>query len=164
MESTQQTLAAMRKELDVLRSDIRTAQTERDDQFKNFVKLTDDYNQSQGELKRLQAQTMTLADQITRYEAVARRLKVDLRVPPEDVKPTLDGLVLAANKDGLVEISLGSDDGLERGHTLEVFRGARYLGRIEVFQTQPDKAVAKVLPQFRKGPIEKDDHVATRFN
>jgi hypothetical protein len=164
MESTQQTLAAMRKELDVLRSDIRTAQTERDDQFKNFVKLTDDYNQSQGELKRLQAQTMTLADQVQRYEAVARRLKVDLRVPPEDVKPTLDGLVLAANKDGLVEISLGSDDGLERGHTLEVFRGSRYLGRIEVFQTQPDKAVAKVLPQFRKGPIEKDDHVATRFN
>ena len=54
----------MRKELDVLRSDIRTAQTERDEQFKNFVKLTDDYNQSQGELKRLQAQTMTLADQI----------------------------------------------------------------------------------------------------
>ena len=55
-------------------------------------------------------------------------------MPPEDVKPTLDGLVLAANKDGLVEISLGSDDGLERGHTLEVFRGSRYLGRIEVFQ------------------------------
>jgi len=164
MESTQQTLAAMRKEIDVLRTDIRTAQTERDEQFKNFVKLTDDYNQSQNELKRLQAQTMTLSEQITRYEGVARRLNINLNVPPENVKPTLDGLVLAANKDGLVEISLGSDDGLERGHTLEVFRGSRYLGRIEVFQTQPDKSVAKVLPNFRKGPIEKDDHVATRFN
>ncbi|HVU88346.1 MAG TPA: hypothetical protein VHD36_13580 [Pirellulales bacterium] len=164
MEATQQTLAAMRKELDVLRSDIRTAQTERDEQFKEFVKLTDDYNQSQGELKRLKAQTMTLADQVARYEATAARLKVDLRLPPEDVKPTLDGLVLAANKDGLVEISLGSDDGLERGHTLEVFRGSRYLGRIEVSVTQPDKSVAKILPQFRKGPIAKDDHVATRFN
>ncbi|HEY1599019.1 MAG TPA: hypothetical protein VGG64_05425 [Pirellulales bacterium] len=164
MQSTQDHLANMRKELDALRDSVRTAQTERDEQFKNFVKLTDDFNQAQGELKRLQGQTLTLTEQITKYEAVARRLKVNLNVQPEGVKPTLDGLVLASNKDGLVEISLGSDDGLERGHTLEVFRGSRYLGRIEVFQTSPDKSVAKVLREFRKGPIEKDDHVATRLN
>ena len=54
--------------------------------------------------------------------------------------------------------------GWSSGHTLEVYRGGRYLGRIEVFQTAPDKSVAKVLPQFRKGPIEKNDVVATRLN
>ncbi len=34
----------------------------------------------------------------------------------------------------------------------------------EVFETSPDKSVAKVLPQFRKGAIEKDDHVRTPIN
>ena len=164
MQSTQEEAANMRKELDVLRNDIRTAQTERDDQFKNYVKLTDDFNQLQGELKRLNAQHTTLADQINRYRQVANRLNINLDVRPEAVPPKVDGLVLAANKDGLVEISLGSDDGLERGNQLDVYRGSRYLGKIEVSLTSPDKSVAKILPQFRKGPIEKDDHVATRFN
>jgi hypothetical protein len=163
MQSTQEEAANMRKELDVLRTDVRTAQTERDEQFKNYVKLTDDFNQLQGELKRLQAQTMTLADQIAKYRQVANRLNINLDVRPEAVPPKVDGLVLASNKDGLVEISLGSDDGLERGNQLAVYRGSRYLGKIEVFQTSPDKSVAKILPQFRKGPIEKDDHVATRL-
>jgi hypothetical protein len=164
MQSTQEEAAKMRKELDVLRTDVRTAQTERDDQFKEYVKLTDDFNQLQGELKRLQAQTTTLADQIAKYRQVANRLNINLDVRPESVPPKVDGLVLATNKDGLVEISLGSDDGLELGNQLDVYRGSRYLGKIEVSRTSPDKSVAKILPQFRKGPIEKDDHVATRFN
>ncbi len=84
------------KEVDVLRGDIRKAQTERDDQFKNFVKVTDEYNQSQSELKRLKAQTMTLADQIAQYRAVANRLGINLDRRPDSVQPKLDGIVLAS--------------------------------------------------------------------
>ena len=160
MATTHQTLAAMRTELETLRDDIRKAQTDRDEQFNHYVKLTDDFNQAQGELKRLQDQFTTLADQINKYRLVANRLKVNLDSRPEALPPKVDGLVLASGKDGMVEISLGSDDGIERGNKLEVSRGGRYLGRIEVFHTSPDKSVAKVLPEFRKGPIEKNDHVA----
>jgi hypothetical protein len=75
----------------------------------------------------------------------------------------LDGIVENATSDGLVQISLGADDGVTRGMTFEVFREAKYLGRIEILQTSADKAVGKSLPEFKKGNIEKNDHVSTRL-
>ena len=75
----------------------------------------------------------------------------------------LDGIVENATSDGLVQISLGADDGVTRGMTFEVSREAKYLGRIEILQTSADKAVGKALPEFKKGNIEKNDNVSTRL-
>ncbi len=82
----------------------------------------------------------------------------------DGVPPPVDGIIESVGKDGLVQISLGSDDGIEKGHKLEVYRGGKYLGRIEVWQTAPDSSVARILPEFRKGPIAKEDRVATRLD
>jgi hypothetical protein len=77
--------------------------------------------------------------------------------------PKLDGIVENATSDGLVQISLGADDGVTRGMTFEVTRDAKYLGRIEILQTSADKAVGKAIPEYRKGNIEKNDYVTTRL-
>ncbi len=37
------------------------------------------------------------------------------------------------------------------------------LTRAQILQTEPDRAVAKVLRQYRKGIIHKGDRVATRL-
>ena len=73
--------------------------------------------------------------------------------------------MLGVGADGLIEISLGTDDGLLKGHTLEVYRkdGSAYLGRVEVTATQPDKAACKILPQFRQGPIQGGDRVTSKL-
>jgi hypothetical protein len=81
-------------------------------------------------------------------------------------KPKLDGIVtnvLSSSTDQLVEISLGSDDGVSRGMTFEAFRDAKYLGRIEIIRTTADVAVGRSLPEYRKGTIEKNDHVTTQL-
>lgn len=83
--------------------------------------------------------------------------------------PKVEGHVVAASND-FVQISLGSDDGVKKGHTFEVYRpgatadATKYLGRIEILQTEPDVAVGKVMTDFRRGNIEKNDRVATRLN
>jgi hypothetical protein len=64
----------------------------------------------------------------------------------------------------LVEVSIGADDGLKEGNTLIVYRGSRYLGRLTVLETSPDKAVAQVDRQFQQGQIQEGDRVATRLN
>jgi chromosome segregation ATPase len=162
METTQQTLAAMRTEVDGLRTDIRKSQTERDEKFKEVVKLTDEFNQAQSELKRLKTQSAVLADQIAHQRAIANQLGVNLNIAPQDQVVKADGIVEASNqKDGLVEISLGSDDGVKRGTLLNVKRGARYIGRIEVVEPAPEKSVARVLKEFRKAQIERNDVVTT---
>jgi len=63
----------------------------------------------------------------------------------------------------LVEVTIGADDGLKVGNTLEVSRGAKYLGRIEIIQTSPDKSVGRVDRTFQQGQIQEKDRVATRI-
>jgi hypothetical protein len=164
MLATHKTLEDMRKQVETLRTDIRTSQQDRDDQFKQVVQLTDDLHQVQGLLTTVKAQNVELGEQNANMAKVMERNGVSRTASVDGVPPPVDGVVLASSRDGLVEISLGSDDGMEKGHKLEVYRGAKYLGRIEVWQTAPDKSVAKIIPEFRKGPIAKEDRVATRLN
>lgn len=64
---------------------------------------------------------------------------------------------------GLIMITLGSDDGLKRGHQLEVARDSSYLGKIEVVTVEPHRAVCRVLPEFRQGTMKEGDDVASKF-
>ena len=85
----------------------------------------------------------------------------------EGTPPTVDGVVLEVGANGLIEISIGADDGLMKGHRLEVVRRGDgvsvWLGRVEVTETSPDKAVCKVLPEFLQRPIQRDDRVTSKL-
>jgi hypothetical protein len=79
------------------------------------------------------------------------------------------GTVKAVDRENLlVTITIGSDAGLKKGHTLEVFRlGANnkssvYLGRIVILEVKAKAAVAKRLGQ-RKLPVKPGDQVASKL-
>jgi hypothetical protein len=163
LTTTQDTLTKKQAQIDSLRTDITTAQTERDERLKEAVTANDKMNIAEGELARAKETSRRLGEQMAQAKIVLERhgLKPEAAGGP----PKVDGIVLAADRHGLVEISLGSDDGIERGNTLEVYRLPHsYLGRIEVLQTEPDRSVAKVIPGYQKGKIEREDRVATRLN
>jgi chromosome segregation ATPase len=92
----------------------------------------------------------------------------------EEPPPPVDGLVLATMKDKtnrteLVEISIGSDDGLLKSHELDVFRAAsgsakvQYLGKIRITLVTPDRAVGYVVQAAKNGIIERGDNVTTKL-
>ncbi len=162
-DTAQQNLARLTKEVDGLRTEIRGAQQQRDKTFDRVVELTDQIHQEQGEVKRLKERRIQLAEQLASADLVLKRHGLHRDLPVDGIPPMLRGKVLAINRDNMVEVSLGTDDGLRVGHTLEVFRGSKYLGRVEVLHTTTDRAVGKIVPGFKKGIIQKDDNVATRF-
>ena len=158
------TLADLRKEVVGLRTEIRKEQQEKDDAFGRAVELTDQLHDLALELKTLQDRNIELAEDYGDALAVLR--KYDLEPIPavyvgEAAK--VDGLVLAVRNTGLIEVSIGKDDGLLPGHTLEVSRSSTYLGKVEVTQVEPDKAACKILPKFQKGTIQKGDRVASKL-
>lgn len=163
LDSAQQNLKNLTAEVDALRGEIRVAQTARDQHFKQVVDLTDQVHQSQGELKRLEERRVQLAGEIAAQRSVLNAHGLSKDTPVDGIPPRVQGKVLAVNRDDLIEISLGADDGLRTGHTVEVYRASTYLGRVEVINTSADRAVGKILPNFRKGAIQKGDDVATRF-
>lgn len=156
------------KEIDGLRQEIAETHEARDTAFKQSVALTDKLHEAEGELSRLIASSQGLAKQMAQMRSVAERKGVDINEPADNVPPKVDGIVLASNANGLVEISIGGDDGLRRGHQAYVYRKQkgenRPIAKIEVVEVRPDKSVAKVIPEFRLAPIARNDLVATRLN
>jgi hypothetical protein len=85
--------------------------------------------------------------------------------PPENV----EGLVSVADPGGLLKLTIGSDAGLAKGHTLELYRLAtvrsqqsKYLGRVRILDVTPHEAVAQPLGRLSDKP-QAGDHVASRI-
>ena len=95
---------------------------------------------------------------------------VGLLTPP----PAVDGKVLETKRGGrsgsdLVEISIGSDDGLAEGHKLSVYRpqsddkAAKFLGDIKLVYVTPDRSVGVVILRAKNGIIEREDNVTSKL-
>jgi len=123
-------------------------------------------HQTKGQLDSTVERNRQLTNQVSGMTRVMRAEGIDPNTPPGSVVPTVDGLVSQVRQAAgsqLVEITIGSDDGLKKGNTVEVFRGARYLGRAEIIKTSPDRAVGRIDRRFQQGQIQEGDRVATRL-
>jgi hypothetical protein len=147
-----------------LRSDLRDAELNRDKSFDMTVRIHDALTGLQGTLDTLNERHQQLIASNARMAMVLKRNDLDEFAPVDGKPPTVDGVVIAVGSKDLLEISIGADDGLKKGHTLEVYRGNSYLGRVVVAETWPDVSVVKIIPEYKKGTIKKGDRVATKFS
>jgi hypothetical protein len=86
--------------------------------------------------------------------------------------PLVMGKVLDTKKSGrgtsrqLIEVSIGSDDGVTEGNVLFVYRIGeqnKYLGQIRLELVTPDRAVGVVVDRAKNGVIEREDYVTTKL-
>ena len=84
--------------------------------------------------------------------------------------PEVDGFIVDTRKNNrgnveLVEITIGSDDGVQKGHTLQVYRSgdgqksSDYLGDIELVDVSSDSAIGRVVIASKSGIIQEGDRV-----
>lgn len=81
------------------------------------------------------------------------------------VSPDIEGKVLRVSND-LLEISIGSDDGVVTGQEYSIFRtgeSPQYIGKIKVTLTEPDKAVARVTEPYLGRKVMEGDNVAAKI-
>lgn len=130
--------------------------------------------------KNLVAKHNKLLNELKYLNKIVVNLGVDPKDPAiagmQSPPPAVEGLILNTKKDKrngtkFVEVSLGSDDGLTKGHQLFVYRFGtetngnrpKYLGKIELVYVDPDKAVGTVIDAAKNGVIEKGDHVNSKL-
>lgn len=84
--------------------------------------------------------------------------------------PPVEGLVTEVRKAErssreLIQISVGSDDGLVVGHSLTVYRGDKYVAVIRLTLVQADRSVGYVVPKSRQKnvTINVGDTVTTKL-
>jgi hypothetical protein len=70
------------------------------------------------------------------------------------------GRVLEADGN-FATISLGSDNGIEQNHELDVYRTNEYLGKIIITKSEPHEAVGRFIPSGKGKIIKKDDTVSS---
>lgn len=149
-----------------LREDIRTNEQARDQSFAITLDATEKLHQVVGQYAEAQERKQQLTEQVAGMTTVMKAQGIDPATDPSGVVPTVDGVVSQikrANGSQLVEVTIGADDGIKKGNTVEVFRGSKYLGRLEILSTSPDKAVGRVDRRFQQGQIQEGDRVTTRL-
>ncbi|MDP6442343.1 MAG: hypothetical protein QGG36_15015 [Pirellulaceae bacterium] len=156
-------LARLTGEVTNLRDTLRTTQQDRDAQFDGVVRLTDEINRLNGNLRDLAERRDQLIAQAGRFKAVLDAHGLDVNSTVANIPPKVDGVVTAVGERELIEISLGSDDGIKEGHQFDVYRQNTYLGRVVIRRTEPDRAVAEIMKEYRKGSIKRGDRVATKL-
>jgi len=164
--ATQTNNETLASEVGVLRQDILKNQQGRDQAFTTALHATDQLHQAQGDLSSLRERNLQLAQDLGTKTTLLRENGVDPNTDPQALVPRVRGIISATHRTAgtqLIEVSIGADDGLKPGHTLEVFRGDRYLGRAEILKTEPDRAVGRILRRFQQGQIQEGDHVATKL-
>jgi hypothetical protein len=145
----------------------RDSELARDAQYAQMLTATEQRNQLVGQLETTTERNMQLTSQVSNMTRVMEANGINPATNAGAVTPTVDGVVSRIQRSGgtqLVEVTIGADDGLKSGDTLEVFRGSKYLGRLNIMQTSPDKSVGQVNRRFQQGQIQEGDRVATRLS
>lgn len=119
--------------------------------------------------EKLEVQLREMARDMERVKtggsSAAAQLNKGMKNPPPE---NVDGLVKVADASGLVKISVGSDVGLAKGHTLELFRlsplssQSKYLGTIRILEVSPHEAVAQPVRALTDKPMA-GDRVASKI-
>jgi hypothetical protein len=150
--AAQASLTALTDEVEKLRQEIRDAQQAENTAFVTATEKNQQLLDNLSKLKILEARQAELVQQLTEL-----RSKVASGGAP-GTPPAVQGTVLDV-RENRIELSIGSDDGLQVGHELDVYRGSKYLGRVRVSGISPDRAVATVLPSYQQGSIQRTDNV-----
>ncbi len=156
-------LAKNDDELDQVRGLYNAAQKERDDAMSQVATLESTIAQQNGTVETLTARNTSLAEDIARYRQAVADNNIQL-----DGNIKVEGVITKIEEQKFVQLSIGSDDGLQPGKVLDVFRYAesagepKWLGKVEIVETDSDQAVAQIIPEFSQGRrMQVGDRVAT---
>ncbi len=150
------------KDVEMLRGEVREQQAKVDKEVDKAAELAQKLHESQSFLEIATERKEQLEKQVANARLLLKQQGLSLDALPKDRVPTLDGDVLAV-ADNSIEVSLGGDEGLQPGHTLDVYREGQYVGRAVVKTVKPDRAVAVILREYSRGVVQRGDKVTTRL-
>jgi len=162
-KTAQDRLVGLEAEAKKLRDELRTVSKDLDGKFGEVVKLTDQLNQALSQEQILRETNLQATNQIAQQKKVMDAHGLTITSLVDHIAPPVDGVVLAVSTNDLVEISIGNDDGLKIGHSLDIYRGNTYLGKIVIKKTGPDRSVGQLQKELQRGQIKQGDHVTTKF-
>jgi hypothetical protein len=168
LNATQKNCTDYRTQLDKLRVDLLNAVQDRDKIFIDLVKRNDELIQATNKKDDLDKQLVEAAKELAKAKECLRYYDINMNSDYKNANPPkVDGIVTGVLESGLIEISLGSDHGLRKGHVLQVYRvnggQSTYVGRVEVVKVDPSRSACKIDPKYQNSNVMVNDRVASKI-
>lgn len=127
------------------------------------VRLVDEIHQTAYLKETLRERAEQLATEVAAMNRVMTAFNLTKDSLTDHIPPAIDGEITAVsnrNKD-LVQISIGSNDGMKEGHELDVLRGNTYVGRIRLTYVDLNASGGKMI--LTEVPVRVHDKVTTKM-
>ncbi len=161
-------MEAKRNETTLLRTQ-KSAVEKQANEFKlRQAELNDKIRELERMLESASKNNSDLREKVAKFSTLLQRagLPTDItQIKGVESPPPVTGQVKrvdAANR--RLEVTIGSDDGLVVGHTLNLYRTTprpEYLGRVQIISVEPDQAVARVVGNTYQGKKIKEGDVVS---
>jgi hypothetical protein len=162
LATVEEDLTQAREDVKKLRVEINEKQLKVDSQVDRAAQLAAQLHEKESFLEIATERKSQLEKQVSQARILLKQNGLSLDSLPKDRVPTINGVVMAVADDS-IEVSLGFDDGLQKGHQIEVYRNDEYLGRAIVKSVKPDRAVAVLVREYARGIVQRGDKVTTRL-
>ncbi|MBW3540318.1 MAG: hypothetical protein KY476_08610 [Planctomycetes bacterium] len=148
---------------------------DRDAKRLKITELEDNLFEQQIQIAKMEQKQDRVLTELALWRKAARFTGLDpdprQYVGRQDPPPQVYGKIVntrggQGRDEDYVEISVGSDDGLEKGHELYVYRTGdrgQYMGKIRVVYLTADRAVGVVTSKSKTGQIQVGDNVTTQL-
>lgn len=172
-------ITSLKAELSAMKEELRKVSQEKDTYLRAKEQAESERDIAQSRLHEVEAQLMNanarLSETTDALTSMARELdaakKALKRLPPEvtlddiHVPPTVEGKVMAVSarpEMNLMIINIGRNRGLVPGMQLTVFRGDKFITKVQVEKVEGDWASARSLKSFEKEAVQVGDSVSSR--
>ena len=105
---------------------------------------------------------MDLAEMTADQTRVLKKHGLNRFSNTSNIPRELNGVVTFV-EDGNIAVNFGEDDGLLKGHRVDIYRDGQYVGTATVFETRSDKSAARIDKALTKIPIQERDNVTTKW-
>ncbi|MGI9518676.1 MAG: hypothetical protein ACR2NP_16585 [Pirellulaceae bacterium] len=145
-----------------LQEQLRTATVDLAQQREKVVAMTTQIFELEGRKRELEAMKADLQAETTLARKVMTANGLALTDLTSHISPELDGLVTYVMEEN-ISLNLGLDDGLLKGHSVDIHRDGRYVGTARVFRAENNRAAARMVPGLSSIQVQVGDNVTTKW-
>ena len=105
-----------------------------------------------------------LAAQLAKLQKVMTARGLDENDLVASIAPKIEAVVTAVgDNNATFAVAIGSDDGLRRGHEMDIYRSNRHVGRGVVVLAQNNRSVLSIVKGMMNDIVREGDNVTTKL-
>ena len=175
----QQTSQLLAQDLEDANNRVESQDAQLDELKANNTKLVDDIAaqfaenrniekvlfEKTAKLEQLLQKEADLAAQLAKLQKVMTASGLDENDLVAAIPPKIEAVVTAVgDNNATFAVAIGSDDGLRRGHEMDIYRSNRHVGRGVVVLAQNNRSVLSTIKGMMNDIVREGDNVTTKLN